>query len=402
MKSTARLIAVISIFALVLLACGSQAGTPTTAPGSVETLVAATMQALTAAVPTTLPPTDVPTEAPGLLPHSLYYQKADGSGLLQVFRLERDGITSRQITFEPANVETYSVNQGDGRLAYVSNNQLLLVNADGSDRRLLVDGGVVDLNAQFMNQLGRPLWSGDGNTIAFGYRGLNFYSLATSSYATALANQVHDMNGIPFPDELYAPEAYSPDGTKLLISIGWYEGGTQGIFIPATGTLVRPNQQGIMCCSESWAPDSSAIYIASPWIGMVTSGMWRFNLDGSVNELIPTQSGNGTYNFAYQAFLAPDGQLYFFYNNLPNIPDGDPALMLVRSAADGVTGRISVLPQYFQTIHEALWYQDASAVILVQPTAPDQWSGGAATLYFTDGSPAVSLLSAAQAISWGP
>ncbi|HZJ24177.1 MAG TPA: hypothetical protein VFD54_12755, partial [Anaerolineales bacterium] len=83
--------------------------------------------------------TPVP-ETTSLLPHTFYYLGRDCTGLLQVFRIEKDGKTIKQITFEPIEVGYYDVSRVDGSVAYVINNQLLLINADGSGRRVLVDG----------------------------------------------------------------------------------------------------------------------------------------------------------------------------------------------------------------------------------------------------------------------
>ncbi|MFT3890187.1 MAG: hypothetical protein QM730_01015 [Anaerolineales bacterium] len=96
----------------------------------------------------TPPPTpeqaDLPTPAPAtpnaLLPQPLYFLAFDGQSIKQVFRLERDGKAEKQLTFESANVTNYDVSLADGSLAFESNNQLLLANADGLNRRVLADG----------------------------------------------------------------------------------------------------------------------------------------------------------------------------------------------------------------------------------------------------------------------
>src|SRR4026209_3025873 len=80
-----------------------------------------------------------PPPSGSLLPHALYYL-ADG----QVFRMDRDGKTKTQLTFEPVDVTDYDVSLADGGVVYVANNQLLLINADGSSRQFLVEGGTVD------------------------------------------------------------------------------------------------------------------------------------------------------------------------------------------------------------------------------------------------------------------
>ena len=50
-----------------------------------------------------------PASSGSLLPHTLYYL-ADG----QVFRMERDGKTKTQFTFEPVDVTDYDASVADG------------------------------------------------------------------------------------------------------------------------------------------------------------------------------------------------------------------------------------------------------------------------------------------------
>src|SRR4030095_5296354 len=108
---------------------------------------------------------ETPTD--GLLTHTFYFLGTDAAGLTQVFRLEKDGKTMQQVTSEPANVGNYGVSPVDGSVAYIRNNQLLLLNADGSDRRLVVDGGKLDENNPFLNVITNPVFSPNGQTLAY-------------------------------------------------------------------------------------------------------------------------------------------------------------------------------------------------------------------------------------------
>src|SRR5687768_15166007 len=116
-----RIVLALFLMIALSLACANPVGG--NAPGNVETIVAATLQALTATAATPEDP------APSLLPHALYFLNNDGAGLAQIFRLDKDGMTVTQITFEPANVDNYDVSRLDGSVVYVTNNQLLTVNA---------------------------------------------------------------------------------------------------------------------------------------------------------------------------------------------------------------------------------------------------------------------------------
>src|SRR5262245_40638673 len=140
-KKINLLVAFLTLISTVLACTFSFQSPPQPSGDQVATVVAATLQALTPVASASETP--VP-QAAGLLPHTLYFLGNDKTGILQVFRFEEDGKTLRQITFEPTAVNRYDVSRVDGSVVYVANNQLLLINADGSGRRVIVDGGPFD------------------------------------------------------------------------------------------------------------------------------------------------------------------------------------------------------------------------------------------------------------------
>jgi Tol biopolymer transport system component len=349
----------------------------------------------------------LPSPAPvNLLPRSLYFLNKNDIGLRQIFRLEADGRTLHQITNETAHVDSFAVSPSDGNLAYSSNNQLVLVDANGAGRRLLVDGGPVDESNQWTNSVGAPVWSPDGRTLTYSHGGLNLIVPDTGLISTLLSNQVDTSAGFPILREMYKPIAYSPDGSKLLVNIGFYEGGTYGIYFPSNNALLRFTRAdgGMVCCYTSWTPDGSGIYITNPSLGMMESGLFYADtVDGRVTTLLPGAPPNGTYNFAYAAQVGPDGHLYFFFNNLSEIPaSGIAPLFLVRSTPDGVTGRSQLLPQSFQNITEVLWAPDASLAVVVSAPDPYQEVGGQARIIYPDGRAGLILTPSAQDLRWGP
>ncbi len=406
-----RLLIAAMMLVLAILACASPLATQTVS--TVPTIVAQTMQALGSPAPSPVPsktPAALATPTAGnLLPHSVYYLNKDAGGLMQIFRMEADGKTMRQITFEPATVDVFDVSPKDGSLAYVSNNQLFLVDAAGAGRRTLVDGGPVNDNNRFTNALGSPLWSPDGGTLAFSHNGLNFYNLSSGAVTQVLENQIDNSAGFPMPRELYAPLSFSPDGTRLVVNISFFEGGTYAIYYLTNNALIRMKRAdgGIVCCRVDWVPDSNTLYLSNPTLGMVDSGLYFANVsDGTVSTLLPGAAPNGTYNFADAAQVGPDGKIYFFFNNLPTIPvSGHTPLYLVRSDSDGVTGRTQLLPDAFPAINEVLWAPDASLAILatVDPNAkPELYQGGQAQVVHTDGRPPVIIAPFVESMHWGP
>ena len=389
------------------LACTSPlGGGQPSSPDQVATVVAATLQALT---PVT---SDVETPVPaGLLPHAMYFINNDGAGIAQVFRLETDGETVTQLTFEPSAVGSYDVSMADGSIVYVVNNQLLLINADGSGRRMLVDGGPIDPNNPFITSLSSPVFSPNGETIAYSNKGLALYAVSTGVSNTVLEQiETDPTTGVPMIREMYIPQKYSPDGTKILLTaaIPNSDGISSGIYSIATNALVRLSggDGARICCSEqAWTSDSSALYVGIPFMGIFGPGLWRVDAStGNLTTLLPAEVGDGNFNFANEPYLAPDGQLYFFFASRP-APDGfadNVPLQLVRSAPDGVTGRAVLRPETFEAMNEALWAPDASFVIAAKAPAETVYAGGVIELYYIGSSSMLPLLPFGQQLKWGP
>lgn len=383
-------------------------------PNKVGTAVAATLTAeasggdgSTAPAPTASEPT--PDQSGSALQATFYYLAPDAEGLMQIFRIDEDGTTQRQVTSETVSVNDYDVSPVDGSVAYVANNQLLYINADGSERRVLVDGGPVDPNNPFISTVSSPVFSLDAQTLAFGYKGLQSYSFSADGSELLIKNQIDDAGGGLFvPRELYEPERYSPDGTKLLINLGYYEGGSSAVYYPATNSLVRlTGGEGAFIWGDAnkWSSDSASFYSASSTAGMFSPGLWKVDAaTGEVTTLIEGTAGEGNYNAAEEAYLAPDGRLYFFFATV-NSPEGvfnRAPLQLVRSEPDGVTDRIVLITEDFQLLNEALWAPDASFVVVALASAPEVYQGGQAKIFYLDGRPSVDLAPFAQQMKWGP
>lgn len=394
----------------VTLACGIQLSNP---EPDVNAIVSQTMAALTAGAHAPVATgTVAPAEPATLLPRSLYFVNGDAAGLAQVFRLERDGKTLTQLTFEPAAVTSFDINQTNGQIVYTSNNQLLIANADGSGRQMIFDGGIPDVNNPYINSVYSPAWSPNGQTIAYGYGGLNLYSVATGVSNLAIPNQLTDAGGgFLFPSELYWPGTFSPDGTKLLVSLGYYEGGSSAIYYMASNSLVRlSGAEGgaLICCGEpDWTADSAALYSANPSLGMFNSGLWKVDAaTGQVTTLLAAEAGDNLFNFADEAFLAPSGQLYYFFATAPLDPATgmmiNPPLQMVRSAPDGVTGRVVVNIEIFNLMNEALWSPDASFALVASAPIDQVYQGGIIEVIYTDGRASVQLLDFASSLRWGP
>jgi len=403
--------AVFLILIAIVAACGSPIPVDETQPSfdQVETVVAMTFQAL--APEATNLSTSVPGAPADLLPRSLYFLGNDSQPVSQIYRMERDGVTKTQLTFEQTNVWDYDVSALDGSLAYEFNNQLVLVNADGSNRRVLVEGNPDPNIRGFYN----PIFSPDGGTLAFAHNGLNLYSVSTGASSLVLTDQMTDIgDGHVLPVETYTPESYSPDGTKLLIALGhWEVAPSHAIYHPATNTLIRHAEvtDYIYCCSfhggPVWSADSSSFFgVASVHDTIYKSGeLWRVDAaSGAMTRMLKPE--NGILYLPKKPYLAPDGQLYFFfgtYDSASGLFDA-PVLQMVRSGPDGVTDRTVLRNENFVLMNEALWAPDASfAIIATAPSRDWDQDGGVLALYYTDDpKDTVPLAPFGRQMKWGP
>lgn len=340
------------------------------------------------------------SEPPGLLPHSVYYLEGPPEQA-QVWRLETDGATTTQLTREPVGVRAFAVSPTDGSLAFVSDNQLILVDGEGANRRLVADGASIDPRLEdyaLRSHVEAPSFSPDGGTVAYGLDGLHLYDVESD----ADQHIIRDFEALPgdpyvFARQGYAPGPWSPDGKKLLVVMGYYEGSTLAVLdLEPKPEFRRLKTDGPVCCYFSWTQDSQSVMVANPSFTVVWPGLWRYDAGtGEGSGLVTTTPGESRF-VGWPVQLAT-GEYLFFYGEEFS-PDTGIPLVMTRSDPDGLH-TVTVRPEVFQG--EALWAPDGALALIAEF---NEGSPSRLVLARPDGSPLQELLQGERIdqLAWGP
>jgi hypothetical protein len=402
------------VLSLFLAGCGlaTTLATPTQQPAA--TTPAPTEPADPPATPTEAAAAPTVTEpAPaGILPAPVYFiSAADG----QLWRIERDGASLTQITHEAERVTHYDVSPVDGSLVYVSDNSLILADADGGNRNP-VFGGARDYpeDQRINNEIIYPRWSPDGRRISFGYGGIQILDLDDPMLAPHVlipSDPVPNMNDGRPPSLVYfyRQAIWSPEADKLAVEFfHWPEGGGWAV-LPMNSDaglteLHSPPEGGILCCQPSWDLAGEHLYFASPYIGMGYPGLWRASArTGELEQFIAPEVGPGqeTYHMLDTARQLPDGQLYFFKGSVEGFPTGSFTPLTMHRAAPDASNAVA-LRDDSHTLEEVLWADDASGAVIMEVQNQDVYPYFGPLVWLpADGSAAVRLPAEGASLAWG-
>lgn len=351
-------------------------------------------------------------EAERLIPAPLYYISSDN----QIWRIETDGKTTTQVTFEPVPVEQFDVSRVNGSIVYVAGRTLYTADAFGSGR---TERFTAPPDPQYPDQpfAANPIWSPITNSFAYTYEGIAIYDLATGSVQQLLQGDpvpnLEDLNYVPSdpPPGSFSTINWSPDGTRLLINTYVYfsDNFSVEIYEPARGTRTSLSSPGgIICCYPAWSPDGAALYLSSDvGGGYVETGLWRIDTGtGEGATLVSRATDSGATNYVSYAAALSDGQLYSFRLTTAEVPDW-PRQSMYRSDLDGVTNLVALRSDSYY-FSELVWASDGSgaAVIDLTPqtggeTSPEYPFSGQILWLMSDGSPAVILAPSGRSLRWG-
>lgn len=362
-----RTISIILLMALLLGGCNlpvkqtpqveqPPAGTKTGPIAGVPTAEAVEPSATIAPVS----PLPVPTQTarpaqPPLLPAPLYFLSAR-SGSSQIWRIEMNGGMAHQVTNMPDAVTDFDVSAVDGRLVYISGNNLFLAASDGSQSSLVIPGEPVADPESYdpTTMIVSPRWSPDGKYVAYALNGINVMETDQMQSRLLVSNtpftQQNVING-----RYFKPVFWSLDGSRLGAAVGYYEGMGLAIVPVNGGEPVFPEVSS--CCDVTPGPDAQTFYLASAEMAYTMPGLWRVRWDnGQLEQVSPLPSSTAV-DIPLYAFpkLGTDGRLYFLYGS-SNAPQ-------VVSADSSAPASMKVLDQLSYFPGSALWAPDGKLAV---------------------------------------
>ncbi len=400
------LLVALLVLALGGLACNASSGSlptaspfPTQAPRTIPVIASPTVLPSLTPLPTItrLPPTPTaspsptrkptvtrsPSSSPIKLPAPLYFIDADKK---QIFRLETDGKTVTQVTSEAKPVTSFDVSPKDGALVYVCDNNLVVTDAFGRDRKVLISDSLAmekpNDSIYWTKSISAPHWSPDGTQIVYGKGGIN---VIDSSGGKPQLIQPNDL--VDFSDvwkykgaKRYIPVSWSPDGTRLLFQVSSIPDGADhvikdlrdGHFVELQGPSSLENPVWNAAGTQMYRPDTVTIVGGG---GGCTLRMFEAGT-GEERELItsaddPNRGGPEAPASTCAIFVAPypasNGQLYMFmtFASLEELFGSYPSVSygMYRAAADG--SKRVMLRQDVDNVLHALWAPDADGAVVI-------------------------------------
>jgi hypothetical protein len=279
---------------------------------------------------------------------------SERGGVANVWAANPDGTGQRQLSAELIGVIDYALAPDGDSLVIADGRRLVHQLADGTERRVLTDGGHIEFD---------PAYSPDGRRVAFARadavtgEGLGLWVWVVGSASAERIVLPLELGEDPdetdeagdAPAALRAPR-YSPDGQALAFvdaagSIGLLELPaerlTRAPFVAAAAPIWLPSSSGVLLTGQDGPPTDPNLTLEGP-VAPLTPGARDavFRLSRSGTSVNPSPFGIGSQVVGVAAsgdiaYVDAAGSLWL--TDLPNTAPGRPALQgaRVRSAAFG-------------------------------------------------------------------
>ncbi len=337
------------------------------------------------------------------LPAPLYYLQAG-----QIWRLDPDGQTQQQVTHETSPVVSFDISPVHGKLAYITDNSLVITGANGDHRAVLRAGGDLPLQpdplarlnqAEFINAaLRTPLWSPDGEQIALIENGLMVLDVDTNQATLTWSQSVTSSEPILFESVL----SWSPDGSYLLVS--QYPYPIESLHQRSLSVLqldgplytsISPSTQATF----TWSSDMHALFLANALDGSDKSLMRCAPETMQYRLIAEYEPGRWYYFYAYP-FVNADERLLVFMGTSDDPSQPPDGFTLISLQLDGYDRTALRSDGYL--VDAALWSLDGRGVVITLAGESNGHLAGSMLWLGVDNQPAHSLpVKDASNLRWG-
>lgn len=396
-------IRVFEALALTVLLAACSSATPSASPTSapVATVAPTTPPATIAPAPTTAPTTaptatlpPAATAAPAaerILPAPLYLINEQQ----QIVRLERDGTTMATITNEATPIVQLAAAPIDGTLLYImqgdQSNTLVQTDARGGQRTELA-AGILSI----------PVWSRDGQRYALawedGPQGAGIYGARAGEKPGLLLANIPFKAGNSTPGLRYTPQAFSPDGSRLLLATAPDNGpdapagdiAVLGAAVLASDgtatTLVGTGGDPYLCFSALWSTDGSQVICSSYGASGAMPALWSLPASGGKPTILLPPSSGQTDVFSV---MPTSTGLYAFVGTAKTVGE-NVTYVLEQIDANGKASKLRDETFDINAVVWSVWAPDASGIVIQRASTDGSTSNQFVWLPASD-APAVEL-----------
>jgi hypothetical protein len=251
-------------------------------------------------------------------------------------------------------------------------------------------------------QIRTPVWSPDGDRIAYVQNGLNAVTVSNGEVTVIHPNDYFPEDG-EVSDRLVIDSviSWSPDGQHLLVMVYTYPLGSIYYREVALKTLFDYLSIKGECyqCTFAWSGDSQHFFLGNPFEGGQGALMRCDIADGRCTLIALDIPARKAYFYAYPHSLNADEMVVFMASS-PSPSESPETFKMFRVQASGYG--TTQLREDEWSIQTALWARDSSEVLIVTASACGDIPPDTLVWVPVDAGPVIPLpVTGARALRWG-